>query len=191
MPWLSRKTARLRFGRVSVPGASYFLTFGTKDRVPILAQANVGAGVCDTIRTMHESGDCHILAATVMPDHVHLLLTLGHDLTIGQVMGKLKVMTRNQGKTTWRWQAEGFEHRVRSTESIEDFGFYTFMNPYRAGLCPLAEKWSWWFCPNPSQFLFLEKLESIQSVPHEWLGLSDKIAGGIATGDGKDSTSRR
>lgn len=125
---------------------------------------------------MHESGEIQLIASTLMPDHAHLLLTLGHRLSVGQVMGKIKSLSRDKGRTPWRWQDDGFEHRLRNIESIEDYGFYIFMNPYRAGLCALTQSWPWWACPNPSQFTFLTKLESDHVVPSEWVGLREEIA---------------
>jgi REP element-mobilizing transposase RayT len=178
-----RKTSRMRFGRVSSPGASYFITVCTKDRAPVLTQDVNGRTIIDTIQLLHDSGDLTPHAATVMPDHVHLLLTLGSRLRLGQVMGKLKTLSRKQGETTWRWLDDGFEHQLRDMESMEDYGFYIFMNPYRAGLCPLTARWPWWLCRQPSLFRFLAARDQNQAVPSEWLGLSDQIGSRITTGD--------
>lgn len=173
----------MRFGRVSSPGAGYFITACTKDRAPILTQGGNGRTIIDTLQLLHDSGDLTLQAATVMPDHVHLLLTLGHRLRLGQVMGKLKTLSRKQGETTWSWQDDEFEHRLRNIESIDDYGFYIFMNPYRAGLCPLAKEWPWWICPQSSEFRFLSARDQNQGVPAEWLGLSEQIGSRITTGD--------
>jgi REP element-mobilizing transposase RayT len=178
-----RKTSRLRFGRVSVPEAIYFITFCTKNRAPVLTLPDSGKITIAAMQSMHEACDIALIAATVMPDHVHALLTLGRRLQLGQVMRKIKTLSRNQGRALWRWQYDGFEHRVRSFESIEDYAFYIFMNPYRAGLCPLTASWPWWICPEPRQIHFMTALELNQGVPLEWLGLSDAIASKIATGD--------
>ena len=178
-----RQTARLRFGRVSTQGATYFITLCTKDRAPVLLQPATAREVHKVLQSMHDSGDFALIAATIMPDHVHLLLTLGCRLKVGQVMGKFKTKSRKQGKTGWRWQEDGFEHRLRTTESIEDYGFYIFMNPYRARLCPLTAPWQWWLCPQPSVFRFLGALDQKQVVPAAWLDLSDQVAARITTRD--------
>ena len=81
------------------------------------------------------------------------------------------------------WQDESFEHQVRLSDSIEDYAFYIFMNPYKAGLCPLNEGWPWWICPEPLTFRFLGLLASNEPVPALWLGLGDEIAGRIETGE--------
>lgn len=116
-----------------------------------------------------------------MPDHVHLLLTLGSRLGVGQVIGKIKSQSRHQGKAAWRWQEDGFEHQLRTIESIEDYGFYIFMNPYRTGLCTMNADWRWWICPQPTRFHFLAGLGAEQNVPPEWLGLCEQITIRITT----------
>ncbi|SDS39688.1 transposase [Opitutus sp. GAS368] len=139
-----RETSRLRFGRKTAHGAYYFITVCTKERAAILTTEETGRTVANSLESLHSSGDIELLAATIMPDHVHFLFALGDGLHVGQVMGKFKALARNLGQATWRWQHDGFEHQLRSVEAIDDYGFYIFMNPYRAGLCPLATPWSWW-----------------------------------------------
>lgn len=180
--WPVRKTPRLRFGRVSAPGANFFVTLCIKDRTPVLTTTATGRTVTDALQALHSSGDIGLLAATIMPDHAHLLFTLGTRLHVGQVMGKFKALSRDMGQAPWRWQPDGFEHQIREIESIEDYGFCLFMNPYRAGLCPLTSSWPWWLCPQPSVFRFLASLEQNSAVPAAWLGLSDQIATRIIRG---------
>jgi putative transposase len=189
MPFYDRKTPRLRLGRISSAGAIYFITVCTKRRAPILARYGTGSRVTETLLSMHTSGDVKLTAATLMPDHAHLLFTLGERLEVGQVMGKFKTKSRDQGRAAWHWQDDGFEHRLRPTEAVEDYGFYIFMNPYRAGLCPLAAPWPWWVCPNRLSLSFLSLLAPEDAVPKEWLGRCDEIAGRIAVGDQGTATS--
>lgn len=183
MSFYDRKTPRLRLGRISSSGANYFITLCTKNRAPVLTQKGTATRIMDTLLSMHGANDMELLAATSMPDHAHLLLTLGGRLRLGQMMGKFKAQSRDQGRVSWHWQEDGFEHRLRHIEAIEDYGFYIFMNPYRAGLCPLATAWPWWICPHPSAFRFLDALNANQTVPAAWLGLSDKIATKITAGE--------
>ncbi len=133
MPLPQRKTARLRSGRVSVAGATYFVTLCTQARAAVLTQSETGAKVLETLRELHVAGDAEILAATIMTDHAHLLFTLGVRLRFGQVVAKCKTLARDCGRAAWRRQEDGFEHRLRPPESAEDYAFYIFMNPYCAG----------------------------------------------------------
>ena len=66
-----RETSRLRFGRDSASGASYFVTICTKDRKPVLTQPDIGNRLIEIIQAMHVSGDINLVSSTLMPDHVH------------------------------------------------------------------------------------------------------------------------
>jgi putative transposase len=141
MPLPQRKTARLRWGRITAAGADYFATLCTHARAPILTNDTIAIRLLDALRQMHREVDIHLLAATIMPDHVHLLFTLGERLSYGRVIAKFKTLGRDQGRADWRWQKDGFEHQLRPHEKMEDYGFYVFMNPYRAGLIATCERW--------------------------------------------------
>lgn len=172
MAWHARGTARLRFGRISAPGAHSFVTFFTKDRVRALIQAGNAAALIEVLRSMHDTQDIEMMAATIMPDHIHLLFALGSNLQVGQVIGKMKALSCKRPNEGWRWQTESFEHQLRVGDSLEDYGFYIFMNPYRAGLCRLDKRWPWWVCPRSVNFQFLSHLERDFAVPEEWVGRS-------------------
>jgi putative transposase len=175
-----RRTAHLRWGRVSRPGATYFVTVCTKDRERVFANDALAKKTVATLSLIHEAGDAEILAATVMPDHVHLHFTLGLRLRLGQVIGKFKSIARNHGKASWQWQEDGFEHELRQNESIEDYALYVFMNPYRAGLIELSQKWDYWFCPDPKRFLFLSLFSAVEPVPAAWLEKSISLRARLA-----------
>jgi REP element-mobilizing transposase RayT len=183
MPSPQRKTARLRWGRITAAGADYFATLCTQGRAPVLTHDTTAIRLLDILGQMHREGDIHLLAATIMPDHVHLLFTLGARLTYGRAIAKFKTRGRDQGRADWRWQEDGFEHQLRSHEKMADYGFYLFMNPYRAGLLAINECWPWWRCPEPSLFSFLQGLNSDGSPPAAWLGESECIAARIVTGE--------
>jgi putative transposase len=169
MPLPQRRTANLRWGRNSCAGSTYFLTLCMQHRAPVFANPAAAAVATKTLRVLQDVGDVEMLAGTVMPDHVHALFTLGRRLRLGQVMGKFKTLVRKQGTEAWKWQEDGFEHEVRAGDLIEDFGFYIFMNPYRAGLVGLHERWPYWFCPDPIRFFFLSLLGDKEAVPAGWI----------------------
>lgn len=181
MPFPVRKTGRLRLGRVSASGATYFVTACTHARAPVLTQLPTARRLLAALGEIHDGGDAIVIAATVMTDHIHLLFTLGDRLRLGQVIAKLKALGRDHGCITWRWQEDAFEHRLRDYESVEDYGFYVFMNPYRGGLCSMQERWPWWSCPQPDQFRFMTGLNSDGTPPDEWLTEAERIESRIAT----------
>jgi putative transposase len=165
-----------------MPGARYFVTCCTKERAPIFSVGSEMQRTRAAMITLHEARDFDLIAATVMPDHVHLLFTLGARLSVGQVMAKLKFLARNRGAVPWRWQEDGFEHRLRPHESTDSYAFYIFMNPYCAGLCSLDQHWLGWVCPRPDQFQFLAPIHDLR-VPAEWLAESDRISRLITAGE--------
>jgi REP element-mobilizing transposase RayT len=183
MPLHGRQTKRLRRGRISLPGARYFVTCCTQNRVPILISSDDGSRLLDVFRDLHEVGDALFCAATVMPDHLHLLFTLGKRLRFAQVLGKLKSLARAHGHVSWRWQENAFERQLRADELFEDFGLYIYMNPYRAGLCSMCERWPLWFCPDPHQLRFMSMLKPDGTPPMEWLAEAERIEARLKTRD--------
>ena len=138
MAYLSRTTAKLLSGRDSVPGACYFLTWCTHNRLPGLTAPAVQATLRLAIANSGKSGDATLFAATIMPEHVHLLISLGKRLTVSQVVAKIKATVTRQHPTV-HWQLNFFEHRLRDHSVAEDFALYIFMNPYVANLISLDE----------------------------------------------------
>lgn len=175
IPWPKRRTAFLRTGRVSLPGATYFVTAVTKDRTPVFSDPVIADGLRDALLQMDSVGDFRLLAGTVMPDHIHLLFELGEQLSVGRVCAKFKTLARAQGRAVWRWQQDQFEHRLRPSESVENYGLYSFLNPYRAGLIDLNAHWPWWLCPRPEQFRFMQMLRADGLPQPEWSGQCERL----------------
>jgi REP element-mobilizing transposase RayT len=82
--------------------------------------------------------------AEVMPDHAHLLLSPlrdaeGWDFSLPQIMHAIKgVLARKINILLSRsgpvWQAEFFDHVLRSNDSVAEKMDYICRNPVRAGL---------------------------------------------------------
>jgi REP element-mobilizing transposase RayT len=124
----------LRRGRVSIPQADYFVTVCLHPRrdllVPSVADVLLREAKCLT-----SDGSWTLRCLTVMPDHAHVLFTLGQRLNLSQVVARLKAKTqtlvRSQGSD---WQDNFYDHKVRPEDSIEQIIRYFFKNPVRAGL---------------------------------------------------------
>ncbi len=172
-PWSQRRTGELQRGRLSLPGARYFVTFCTAERRPWLAQPPARDLALTTLRSLHTSGDARIHAATIMPDHVHLLFTLGHRLTLPQVIGSWKSTLRKNlplpDVPQPLWQANYFEHRLRNDESAERYAWYLFMNPYLAGLISTDRTWPGWWTEGDIRWEFLDRARPGPTPHPEWL----------------------
>ncbi|HYD82856.1 MAG TPA: transposase [Opitutus sp.] len=133
----TRRTDALHYGRVSLPAVRYFATFVTHERKPWLPPAVAGmtCSALDVLRAWHAEGDRAVLAATIMPDHVHVLFQLGTRLTVGQCVGRSKSVARKNAGYEDGWQRDFWEHRLRADESAEDYALYIFLNPIVPACC--------------------------------------------------------
>jgi len=132
----------LRKGRVSVPGARYFLTFALAQRREGLATDELFAAMISVLGTV--PGDTFALVA--MPDHLHWLVRLGEEAELPGLTrafkGPLSVPLRARGL---QWQKGAYhDRRLRPDDELGPFLRYMLCNPYRAGLCDLDSLWPYW-----------------------------------------------
>lgn len=183
-PSSRRQTHRLHLGRISASDACYFITFVTAARKPWLGNTDNLSSVLQVLSSWHEqnnSGD--LLAATIMPDHVHVLCRLGSDRTVGQCVGQWKTESRRQIHYAENWQRDFWEHRLRRDETWEDYGLYMFLNPYRAGLLKGNAVWPGWLAPQSKKFRFPSALDERGAPPDEWLHWPETRFEGLAAGE--------
>ena len=87
-----------------------------------------------------------LLAWVVMPNHVHLVLTLPFEASLSRLMRSLKGFTARRinrllGREGRLWQPEYFDREMADLDQIEKAVAYTESNPVTAGLCSRAEDW--------------------------------------------------
>lgn len=68
-----------------------------------------------------------------------------------------------------RWQENFYEHRLRDANECEAFALYMFLNPYRAKLITLHQKWRGWKRWSDLRFRFEVAVTELNQVPTEWL----------------------
>ena len=82
-----------------------------------------------------------------MPDHVHFFAAQAAEIkSLSAFVGDWKKWTSRQLRESKfagekLWQAEFFDHVLRSKQSYEDKWQYVRLNPVRAGLVVRAEEW--------------------------------------------------
>ncbi len=155
----------------------------TQDRTPWLRDPKSATAVLTALRAWHAERDGSILAATVMPDHAHVLFELGRRLTVGQCVARWKSAVRRAVNFTAEWQRDLWERRLRPAEPAEDYALYIFMNPYRARLVPASETWSSGWLPDPELFRFTGALDSDGTPPSEWLDWPENRFSHLTTGE--------
>jgi putative transposase len=167
----------------SSAGGLYFVTLITPGREPWLATARTRDVFLAVVRAWNSEGNGHVLAATVMPDHVHVLIELGDRVTVGQVVAGWKSATRRGAGYAETFQNDFREHRLRVTEDAEDYGMYIFLHPYRAGLLKPPERWAGWWSPDPGSFRFTSGLDNNGCPPAEWVDWPDEKFAGLSHGE--------
>jgi putative transposase len=166
-----RKTGELHHHRWSAPEIRYFVTVCISDHRSGLMTPGLRDLILESVQRSDSRQDTATFAFAIMPDHVHRLFRLGTRLSLGRVVGRFKVESRiGLAEAGLCWQRDFFEHRLRAEESVEKYGRYIFLNPYRAGLLKLNAIWLGWLCPNPAQFEFLARLNRDGFIPQEWIG---------------------
>ena len=139
--------AALRRHRRSIPNAEYFLTICTDDRRRGLAEPSVAAAILAEAHHLTTEGCWHLRTATIMTDHLHVLVTLGTQADLSEVVrlfkGRLAPVLRRAGL---RWQRGWYDHLLRDAEGRLPYFLYIFLNPHRANLIASDEKWAGYYC---------------------------------------------
>ena len=83
-----------------------------------------------------------------MPDHVHLLLTVGKNYTISDIMRDWKHRTGFEinhllDRRGCLWQRDFWEHAIRNDLDFAEKLNYIHQNPVRAGLSENAQSYQW------------------------------------------------
>jgi putative transposase len=159
----------LRVGRWSAAGADYFVTGCLERPLTGLTTPAVAESIRPKLHEMEASCHWKLRSYVLMPDHFHLLFTLGTDRELPAVMrllkGPLTPMLRKHGL---RWQKNFYDRCLRSDDEVLPVFLYIFVNPYQAGLAPAKEPWPWYYCA-PEDWKWFAPLTN-ESVPFpEWL----------------------
>lgn len=93
--------------------------------------------------------EAELLAWTLMPDHLHLLITLSHTETLQGVVQKVKSNTARELKSNdlslgQVWASAFHDRALRRDEDIRDVARYMVLNPVRAGLVARVGDYPYW-----------------------------------------------
>ncbi|MEM9158388.1 MAG: transposase [Verrucomicrobiota bacterium] len=176
MPPGRSRSRLLRKGRLSIPGARYFVTLCVEQRKAVLDRGKVMERLVEALRSLQREKDINLLCAVVMPDHLHVLFTLGKRLSLSQVWARFKVQTK-EALLDWgaKWQENFHDHRIRDSESVDRFAYYSFLNPYVKGLLAVDEIWAGWLRNREFRPAFLESVREGELPHSEWILKKDSI----------------
>ena len=120
--------------RLISPRGTYFVTFSTWQRLRIFVlESNVRAFL-KTMNSYRRQGEFQIHAFVVMPEHVHLLLTPGAEITLERALQLIKggsshAMGAELGRKGEVWQRGFTDHRIRNGDDFERHREYIHRNP--------------------------------------------------------------
>ena len=97
-----------------------------------------------TFLKYRDAGEFQLHEFVVMPNHIHLLLSVDDDHAIGRAMQMVKggfshALRESGPKRTAVWQPSYYEHRVRDTDEYCRMRSYIHANPVRRGLVTTAK----------------------------------------------------
>lgn len=161
--------AALRRFRESKPSADYFLTINLARRGSGLEKPDRTIAVIRQWNKLAAETHWLIRTATVMPDHLHLLVRLGKSISLEECIkllkGRLSPCLR---AGALRWQDGFYEHQLRTDDDASAVFFYIYLNPYRAGLISETEIWPGYRC-RAEDWAWFGQLTK-ESIPQpEWL----------------------
>ncbi len=129
------KFTRRNLPHWSIDGSTYFVTFCLRSRDLNQTERKI---VCDQI--IIGDGKYYLLvAAVVMPDHVHLILKPNPGITLSKILQGIKGATAKKINTHRQtqgplWQSESFDRILRDEHEFHEKLQYMADNPLKAGL---------------------------------------------------------
>jgi REP element-mobilizing transposase RayT len=96
---------------------------------------------------------CWVDCVVVMPDHVHLIVTPYDDISLANVLRRIKGASAHRvnrllGRIGALWQRESFDRILRSDQNLYEKREYTFNNPVRAGIVTSWQDYPWTWSPS-------------------------------------------
>jgi putative transposase len=140
---MARPARHANPSQILSPSRTFFVTTKTALGRALLQSERNAALFIDVLRSYVMARKFQLQDFVVMPDHVHLLIRAGSDMTIERAMQFIK------GGFSFRLRRE-FEVRVGDRQSFSRYRDYIAQNPVKAGLADSPEKF-------PCCFTYLAK----------------------------------
>lgn len=149
--------AALRRGRRSIAGQAYLITAVTRHRRPWFARWPVALAVARELGSQRLWRDNRVQAWVLMPDHMHVVLTIGEAESLSHLMNRVKSVSARAARVVTGsrlpfWGDAFHDHALRSYEQINLAARYVIANPVRAAIVESLWDWPFWDCewlPEP------------------------------------------
>jgi REP element-mobilizing transposase RayT len=143
MPSFKRKNLRLQNFEYK-GGYVYYVTICTHIKEPFFLNKQLAASAEKALAYYLEKKEINIYCHCIMPDHIHMLLTLGENYkkSLSSWVSSFKRYVLRESKQKLRisklWQHNYYDHVIRSEESLFLVGEYILSNPVRKNI---VDKW--------------------------------------------------
>ena len=149
----------MRYRRVFIPGASYFFTLVTHDRLPFFSDPAAIDLYRNAVRKVQARWPFTLEAEVILPDHIHLLCTLpGGDadyptrvrlikraFTQSFLGQRHRFAERSSSRIAKAeqpvWQRRYWEHTIRDERDFQVHLDYIHINPVKHGLAAAPRDW--------------------------------------------------
>jgi REP element-mobilizing transposase RayT len=150
MPEQKSHQKSLRLGRFDESGFYYFLATVTKNRKPIFLERAAAQIVLDSLKWLDDNDRITLIAAIVMPDHVHFIAEL-KSASLVKLMHSLKSYTANEinrvlGQNGHVWENQYYERGIKDESSLNSLIRYCLENPVRKGIVSDFREYRFWHC---------------------------------------------
>jgi REP element-mobilizing transposase RayT len=131
----------------TIEGATYFVTFRTRSGKLSVDEQKI---TLEQLRQGH--GKYYdLIAAVVMPDHVHVLLTPNDGHVLSRIMKGIKGVSARQVNRLRRsagqvWQHESYDRIVRDERELHEKINYMLNNSVKQGLTDDPWEYHGWYC---------------------------------------------
>jgi putative transposase len=149
-PDVARPARHANPSQVLSPSRTFFVTTKTSMGRALLQSERNATLLIDALRSYVAARKFQLHDFVVMPDHVHLLIGVGGNMTIEKAMQFIKGgfsfrLRKEFGYLGEVWQRGFSEVRVEDRESFLRYRDYIAQNPVKAGLADAPEKFPYGF----------------------------------------------
>lgn len=130
-----------RLPRLIIPNATYFITSVTDQRRQWFAKPQFAQMVVDQWKHYEQSYGFQLDAYSVLPDHYHVVLIIGKEKTISQILHAVNsyiatLVNRQLGYQSKIkiWQGDPWDEVIRDENMYWQKVAYTLFNPWREDL---------------------------------------------------------
>jgi len=132
------------------PPRTFFATTSTSMGRRLLQSERNAQLLIDVLRSLVAERKFELRDFVIMPDHVHLLLTIYDEMTIEKAMQLIKGrfshrLSHECGYTGEVWQRGFTEEQVMNRKSFENHSEYIAENPVKAGMAESAGEFPFCF----------------------------------------------